>query len=102
MVSCRWSVHRFRVFFLFLFLLFQTFEIAAQLYAPIFKNYTTKDGLPSSQIYQTMQDSKGYMWFATDNGISRFNGNQFLNFTYADGLCVRTLFGIFDDQKERI
>ena len=42
------------------------------------------------------------MWFATDNGISRFNGNQFLNFTYAEGLCVRTLFGIFEDKKERI
>lgn len=77
-------------------------NLKAQVFEPVFRNYTANDGLTSSQIYQIKQDSKGYVWFATDNGISRFDGNEFTNYSYANGLCVRILFGIYEDPFERI
>lgn len=49
-------------------------------------NYTPKDGLCNSNVYFIHQDKNGFMWFATDNGISRFDGNIFNNFYTSEGL----------------
>lgn len=47
---------------------------------PVFQNYTMKNGLASNYCYDVLQDYKGYIWIATLNGLSRFNGNAWLNF----------------------
>ncbi|MBN4062524.1 hypothetical protein JYU20_04925, partial [Bacteroidales bacterium AH-315-I05] len=49
-----------------------------------------------------MQDSKGYIWFATDMGVSRFDGYEFKNFSSKDGLPDMTVFNIYEDYKGRI
>lgn len=67
-----------------------------------YKNYTTKDGLPSNEVYYVLQDSKGYMWFATNYGVSRFDGYTFTNFDSQNGLPDNTVFEIFEDYKGRI
>ncbi len=69
---------------------------------PVFKNYGVKDGLPSSEIYHVMQDSKGYMWFCTDAGVSRYDGYSFRNFSTRNGLKDNTVFGSFEDKKGKI
>ncbi|HEY0031097.1 MAG TPA: two-component regulator propeller domain-containing protein [Bacteroidia bacterium] len=69
---------------------------------PAFKQYTIEDGLSSSEVYQVKQDSKGYIWFATGNGVSRFNGYEFENFSMSNGLPDNTVFEIFEDPFERI
>jgi ligand-binding sensor domain-containing protein len=69
---------------------------------PVFKNYGVADGLPSSEVYYAMQDSKGFMWFCTDGGVSRFDGYTFETFTIADGLCDNVVFSAFEDHKGRI
>ncbi len=69
---------------------------------PVFKNYGVKDGLPSSEVYQVMQDSKGYMWFCTDGGVSRYDGYSFVNFSSGKGLTDNTVFGSYEDKKGRI
>lgn len=40
----------------------------------------TSDGLPNNNIRSIYQDKKGFLWFATLNGLSRYDGNSFLNF----------------------
>lgn len=40
----------------------------------------TTDGLPSNSIRNIYQDSKGFLWLGTLNGLSRYDGNSFLNF----------------------
>lgn len=65
-------------------------------------HYTVEDGLPSSEVYDIIQDSKGYMWFATDRGVSRFDGYRFQNFTSNDGLTDNTVFKLAEDHKGRI
>lgn len=67
-----------------------------------YTHYTVEDGLPSSEVYSTFQDSKGYIWFATDAGVSRFNGYEFKNFDVKDGLTDNTVFLIREDSKGRI
>ena len=85
--------------FLLIFL-FNSFFTHAQ--DEIYRNYTVEDGLPSSEVYYSFQDSKGYMWFATDAGVSRFNGYEFENFTTKNGLTDNTVFKITEDSRGRI
>src|ERR1041385_3674817 len=48
--------------------------------------YTTADGLIRDDISAIRRDSRGYLWFGTGEGISIFDGNQFTNFSLADGI----------------
>src|SRR5215813_5022101 len=50
------------------------------------KTYTTADGLVRDQINRIVQDSQGYLWFCTSEGLSRFDGYRFTNYTTANGL----------------
>lgn len=60
-----------------------------------FNNYTTKDGLPSNQVYDIFQDDYGIMWFATDRGLSSFNGTFFINYTTLDGLLSDVIYDFY-------
>lgn len=42
-----------------------------------FERFTTDDGLPSLNTRQILQDSQGFMWFATADGLSRYDGYEF-------------------------
>ena len=35
-----------------------------------------QDGLPSNAVSDIYQDQKGFMWFSTNNGLARYDGNQ--------------------------
>ncbi|MGV8095346.1 MAG: two-component regulator propeller domain-containing protein [Mangrovibacterium sp.] len=45
----------------------------------LFHTYTIKDGLINNTIFGIDQDRNGYLWIATDGGISRFDGAHFDN-----------------------
>lgn len=38
---------------------------------------SVEDGLPSRMVLDAIQDSEGFMWFATANGLCRYDGNSF-------------------------
>lgn len=46
----------------------------------IFTHYTTDDGLPQFIVMDILQDKKGFMWFGTWDGLSKFDGYQFRNY----------------------
>ncbi len=69
---------------------------------PFFRHYTVNDGLLSSEVYYVLQDAKGYMWFATDRGVNRFDGYTFRNYTTENGLNSNTVFSIHEDHKGRL
>ena len=48
------------------------------------KVYTSADGLGSSFIDYPMRDSRGFMWFCTRDGLSRFDGSQFVTYQIGD------------------
>jgi ligand-binding sensor domain-containing protein/serine phosphatase RsbU (regulator of sigma subunit) len=51
-----------------------------------FSNYSVANGLIQSTINEITQDKFGYVWLATNGGLSRFNGKDFKNFTKENGL----------------
>lgn len=65
-------------------------------------HFTVDNGLPATDIYHVYQDSKGYIWFATNHGVSRFDGYTFENFDVVSGLTDNIVFEIFEDYKHRI
>jgi ligand-binding sensor domain-containing protein len=65
-------------------------------------NYDVKDGLPGSTVYDVIQDKDGFMWFATENGLSRYDGKRFTNFTIADGLPDNEILKLYVDSKNRL
>src|SRR5215831_1264887 len=50
------------------------------------RTYTTIDGLERDNINRIVQDSRGFLWFCTVEGLSRFDGYRFTNYTTANGL----------------
>jgi len=69
-----------------------------------FTYYTTKDGLVNNQVMDILQDSRGMLWFATSDGLSRFNpvNTYFNNFDFEDGLISDNLRAMAEDQQHRI
>lgn len=57
---------------------FHALNAAAAFMAPElnFTHYTTENGLPSNNIRDIIQDSDGFMWFATDGGLVRLDGSS--------------------------
>ncbi|MCB9286738.1 MAG: histidine kinase [Lewinellaceae bacterium] len=76
--------------------------LPAQRPHPAFRNYGTGEGLPSSEVFEVLQDRHGYLWFGTDNGVSRFNGYEFENFGPAQGLANNVVFYLHEDRWGRI
>ncbi len=48
--------------------------------------YTTEQGLAHDHVNRLYLDSRGFLWICTDEGLSRFDGNHFVNYTVAGGL----------------
>ena len=46
----------------------------------MFENFNTKQGLISNETKQIVQDKKGFLWISSIDGISRFDGYQFVNY----------------------
>lgn len=66
------------------------------------QHFSTKNGLPSNNCYYTLQDSKGYIWIATDAGVSRFDGKVFENFSIDDGLPDNQILQLKEDKSGKI
>jgi ligand-binding sensor domain-containing protein len=39
-------------------------------------------GLPSNKVYEIFEDSKGYIWITSEEGLARFDGYKFKNYSY--------------------
>jgi signal transduction histidine kinase/ligand-binding sensor domain-containing protein/DNA-binding response OmpR family regulator len=64
-----------------------------------FDSYSQEDGLPNNQIQCIYQDSRGWIWLGTSQGLSRFDGYRFVNYindpddtTSLSGRLIRVIF----------
>ena len=48
--------------------------------------YSTADGLPHYAVNRIVRDARGFLWFCTRDGVSRFDGREFVNWGVDDGL----------------
>src|SRR5262245_36344592 len=53
------------------------------------KTYATVDGLAHNKINKIVRDSRGFLWFCTGDGLSRFDGYTFTNYGTDQGLPHR-------------
>lgn len=59
-----------------------------------FKAYTTDHGLPNNTVKSILQDNKGFLWIATNNGLARMNIEQetFETYNTSDGLISNSFY----------
>jgi signal transduction histidine kinase/ligand-binding sensor domain-containing protein len=75
------------VLFIFGLLLFSG-NLAAQEDYVRFQRITINDGLSLSSVYDIYQDSKGFMWFGTEDGLNKYDGQSI------------TVYGAHTDQHD--
>ena len=51
-----------------------------------FHTYSASDGLAHDRIRCVLADSRGFLWFCTPDGLSRFDGSRFVNYGPEHGL----------------
>ncbi len=56
-------------------------------------------GMNGSSVNSIIEDSQGYLWFATSGGITRYDGNNFTHFTTKEGLTSNNITSILEDHK---
>jgi ligand-binding sensor domain-containing protein/signal transduction histidine kinase len=59
--------------------------LSAQSFDYGFKHLTTDNGLSHDNIHSITRDHQGFLWFGTMNGLNRFDGMQFRNFSNKAG-----------------
>jgi ligand-binding sensor domain-containing protein/serine phosphatase RsbU (regulator of sigma subunit) len=52
-----------------------------------FRNFSSEEGLLRPYVYSITQDTLGYLWVGTDEGLLRYNGFIFKNYTTNDSLA---------------
>lgn len=60
------------------------------------------NGLPSSRVFAAHQDSRGYLWLATNAGLCRYNGEEIRTYTVSDGLPGNDILGFYEDSQDRL
>jgi two-component sensor histidine kinase len=69
---------------------------------PYISHFTTTDGLSSNTVYYLFQDSKKFIWMATDAGVIRYDGSESVCFNKNNGLSCNEVLRIDEDSSGRI
>ena len=68
-----------------------------------FAHLTTNDGLSQSNVKAILQDHRGFMWFATQDGLDRYDGNAFVVYKHnpnnADSLSANLVTDVIEDNQ---
>jgi len=71
-----------------------------------FEHITTEDGLSSNVVYHILQDRKGFMWFATNDGLCRYDGYSIKEYKYSplDSNCISSSWcsELYEDRSGNI
>ena len=63
------------------------------------RTYTTGDGLAHNGINRIVRDSRGFLWFCTEEGLSRFDGYTFTNYGVDQGLPHRSVTDFLETRE---
>ena len=87
---------------LLVFTLLLAEKINAQKQPISFKSYSSREGLSSGTVYSILKDSFGFLWFATEDGLNRFDGTNFKVYKHdpskANGLRVNHITALYESR----
>lgn len=87
-------------FVLLLFLLVEAVMLNGLEYP--FRSISKNDGLPSPVVLCLYQDSGGFVWMGTPNGLCRFDGQTIKVFAKDDGLPSNCIDSILEDTRGKL
>ena len=94
-----------RIRILLVLLLFPV-VIGAQTSETIFSRYTVDDGISQSSVSCILQDSEGYIWFGTQDGLNKFNGYTFERYYHnphdSQSISHAWIYSISEDDEGNI
>lgn len=96
---------KFIIFFVIFFIIFLgNICVAKTLENVIYKEFFKNDGLPSNHINCTLQDDNGFIWIASQGGVSRYDGNLFVTFNVNNTpeITVNDVLYLFQDSSRKI
>ncbi|MCF0054939.1 two-component regulator propeller domain-containing protein [Dyadobacter sp. CY356] len=88
-----------RYFQAFLLLFFTSGPLLAQMPSLTLEHITTKEGLPSNEVWSLTNDKQGFLWIGTGRNICRYDGYNFLRL---DSLKLGYCSGVSTDSKGNI
>ncbi|HXS26932.1 MAG TPA: two-component regulator propeller domain-containing protein [Steroidobacteraceae bacterium] len=69
----------------------------------VLEHLTTADGLPEGEVLATLQDSQGFIWFGTADGLVRYDGQELVRYAYSRGerrgLPGNFVYRIVEDER---
>lgn len=68
----------------------------------IFKTYTEEDGLVSNPVRRIFQDSRGFIWIGTWQGLSKYDGHKFTNYTTVNGLSDNMINDMYESPDGKL
>ena len=68
--------------------------IGSVVYGQEYQNISIDDGLPSNNVYRIAQDAAGFIWFITDKGMAKYDGEHLKLFTTKQGLPINDIWNI--------
>ena len=68
------------LYFSLLFCLFYPGLSNSQVFSPKFKHLSTIEGLSQSHVSTILKDSRGFMWFGTEDGLDKYDGYKFTHY----------------------
>jgi signal transduction histidine kinase/ligand-binding sensor domain-containing protein/CheY-like chemotaxis protein/HPt (histidine-containing phosphotransfer) domain-containing protein len=49
----------------------------------VLEHLTPSEGMPQGTVYSTLQDSQGFVWLATEDGLVRYDGHELFRYAYS-------------------
>ena len=97
------TIYKNWILAILLLFVFHQVNIAQQF---IFSHYSVNNGLSQSVIKCIFQDSKGYIWFGTQQGLNKFNGYSFDNYLNnpadSNSISDNWIYSITEDNEGNI
>ena len=92
-----------RVLLTFLALFVPAAGLLAQSHRLSFTHLSLEEGLSQASVYAVLQDRKGFLWIATQDGLNRYDGYSFEVYQQDDrdpgSLRSNTVFALFEDES---
>lgn len=93
-------------YFFQLYLLTIPFLAVAQKHDLNFLNLSTKEGLSSNVVNTIIKDHAGFIWFGTDDGLNRYDGQNFTVYRHraddSSSIASNEILDLFEDESENL